>query len=108
MRYRDEPLDVGVELDDGGRRYRVERVEPPSNPNMFGYAWVTRIDQLPTGDSKSSPSSLALFLCHSLMPSIRSTAFTEAAVLVSNSGLSTRKTPLPRHNGPPTSGTGPT
>ena len=42
MRYRDEPLTVGVELTDGARRYRVERVEPPPNPNAFGHACVIR------------------------------------------------------------------
>jgi hypothetical protein len=36
MRYRSEPLAVGVELVDSGARYRVERVEPPPNPNAFG------------------------------------------------------------------------
>ena len=44
MRYRDELLAVGVELTEGGNRYRVERVEPPPNPNAFGHAWVTRLD----------------------------------------------------------------
>jgi hypothetical protein len=44
MRYHDEPLDVGVELTDGGRRYRVERVEPPPNLNAFGHAWVELIN----------------------------------------------------------------
>jgi hypothetical protein len=43
MRYRSEPLTVGVVLADGGARYRVERVEPPPNPNAFGHAWVTRL-----------------------------------------------------------------
>jgi hypothetical protein len=43
MRYRREPLTVGGELADGGIRYRVERVEPPPNPNAFGHAWVTRL-----------------------------------------------------------------
>ena len=43
MRYRDEPLTVGVELADGGTVYQVERVEPPPNPNAFGHAWVTRL-----------------------------------------------------------------
>ena len=43
MRYRTEPLTVGAELTDGGRGYRVERVEPPPNPNAFGHAWVTRL-----------------------------------------------------------------
>jgi hypothetical protein len=44
MRYRDEPLGVGDDLIDGGRSYRVERVEPPPNPSAFGHAWVTRLD----------------------------------------------------------------
>jgi hypothetical protein len=39
-----EPLAVGDELSDGGRRYRLERVEPPPNPNAFGHASVERID----------------------------------------------------------------
>ena len=43
MRYRSEPLTVGAELTDGGRGYRVERVESPPNPNAFGHAWVTRL-----------------------------------------------------------------
>jgi hypothetical protein len=41
MRYRSEPLPIGNELADGGSRYRVERLEPPPNPNAFGHAWVT-------------------------------------------------------------------
>jgi hypothetical protein len=45
MRYGSEPLRVGVELTDGGTRYRVERVQPPPNPNAFGHAWVTRLDR---------------------------------------------------------------
>ena len=44
MRFRDEPLDVGAVLEDGGARYRVERVEQPPNPRAFGYAWATRLD----------------------------------------------------------------
>ena len=47
MRYRSEPLTVGVELADGAARYRVERVErvePPPNPNAFGHACVSRLD----------------------------------------------------------------
>ena len=44
MRYRSESLAVGVELADGDTVYRVERVEPPPNPNAFGHAWATRID----------------------------------------------------------------
>ena len=43
MRYRSEPLTVGVELTDGRGRYRVQRVEPSPNPNAFGHAWVTRL-----------------------------------------------------------------
>ena len=43
MRYRSEPLTVGVELADGGTVYRVERVELPPNPNAFGHAWVARL-----------------------------------------------------------------
>ena len=43
MRYHAEPLAIGDELADGGSRYRVERVEPPPNPNAFGHAWVTRL-----------------------------------------------------------------
>ena len=43
VRYRSEPLTVGFELTVGGARYRVERVEPPPNPNAFGHAWVTRL-----------------------------------------------------------------
>ena len=44
MRYRTEPLAIGDELADGGTVYRVERVEPPPNPNAFGHAWATRLD----------------------------------------------------------------
>ncbi len=43
MRYRAEPLAIGDELRDGASRYRVERVEPPPNPNAFGHAWVARL-----------------------------------------------------------------
>jgi hypothetical protein len=43
MRYGDTPLTVGVALTDGGTVYRVERVEPPPNPNEFGHVWVTRL-----------------------------------------------------------------
>ena len=38
MRYRAEPLAIGDELTHGRSRYRVERVEPPPNPNAFGHA----------------------------------------------------------------------
>ena len=44
MRLRDEPLDVGAMLEDGGARYRVERVEQPPNPRAFGYAWAAKAD----------------------------------------------------------------
>lgn len=44
MRYRDAELAVGDELGDGGRRYRVTRVEPPPNPSAFGHAWVMGVD----------------------------------------------------------------
>jgi hypothetical protein len=40
MRMRKEPLEAGCELDDGGRRYRVVRVEPPPNEQSFGHAWA--------------------------------------------------------------------
>jgi hypothetical protein len=43
MRHRKERIDVGDQLADGGIVYRVERVEPPSNPNAFGHAWVARV-----------------------------------------------------------------
>jgi hypothetical protein len=33
-----------TELTDGGRGYRVERVEQPPNPNAFGHAWVARLE----------------------------------------------------------------
>jgi hypothetical protein len=36
MHYRSEPLTVGVELADGGARYRVERVEPPPTRTRSG------------------------------------------------------------------------
>jgi hypothetical protein len=31
---------VGDEMSEGGRRYAVERVEPPPNPDALGHAWV--------------------------------------------------------------------
>ncbi len=40
MRHRDEPFDVGDELSEGGRRYTVERVEQPPNPEALGHAWA--------------------------------------------------------------------
>jgi hypothetical protein len=39
MRSRDEALEQGVELDDGGGRYRVVRVEEAPNPQAFGHVW---------------------------------------------------------------------
>ena len=53
MRYRDELLAVGVELNEGGNRYRVERVELPPNPNVFGHAWVARIASRPSSDTRA-------------------------------------------------------
>ena len=44
MRYRRKPLVVGDGLTDGGRHYRVERVEPPPNPQAFGHAWVAKLE----------------------------------------------------------------
>ena len=44
MRHRDAPLEVGDELSEGGRRYTVERVAPPPNPDALGHAWVRRTD----------------------------------------------------------------
>jgi hypothetical protein len=44
MRMPDRPLDVGVELDDGGVRYRVVRVEQPKHERTFGHAWAKRFD----------------------------------------------------------------
>jgi hypothetical protein len=35
MRFSDEPLEVGLELVDGGDRYRVVRVERPPNPALI-------------------------------------------------------------------------
>jgi sorbitol-specific phosphotransferase system component IIA len=43
MRYRDDSLDVGAELNDGGLRYVIERVGQPANPNVLGHAWA-RLD----------------------------------------------------------------
>ena len=49
MRYRDERLDVGAELAEGGRRYVVERVEQPPNENALGHAWVALADEDASG-----------------------------------------------------------
>jgi hypothetical protein len=43
MRWRDEPLQAGVELHDGGGRYEIERVEQPPNTLSFGHAWARRV-----------------------------------------------------------------
>jgi hypothetical protein len=43
MRARDEPLEPGAELVDGGR-YRVVRVEPALNAPAFGHGWAKRIE----------------------------------------------------------------
>ena len=43
MRHRDEPLEVGAELREGGERYRVERVEQPAHGSALGHAWVALI-----------------------------------------------------------------
>ena len=40
---RDSRTRYLVHCDYGGALYRVERVEPPPNPNAFGHAWVTRL-----------------------------------------------------------------
>jgi hypothetical protein len=40
MRMRDTPLEVACELDGGGDRYRVTRVEQPKHERTFGHAWV--------------------------------------------------------------------
>jgi hypothetical protein len=37
MRHHDGPRQVGAELDDRGRRYRVVRVEPALSPTGFGH-----------------------------------------------------------------------
>jgi hypothetical protein len=43
-RFRDEPLEVGGELDDGGNRYRIVRAAPPANPRGFGHAWAELVE----------------------------------------------------------------
>jgi hypothetical protein len=44
-RVRDEPLEVGAELDDGRNRYRVVRVEQPPSPRGFGRAWAELVER---------------------------------------------------------------
>jgi hypothetical protein len=44
MRHRDEPLDEGDEPSEGGRRYVVDRVEQPPNPDALGHAWARLIE----------------------------------------------------------------
>ena len=39
-RFRDQPLEAGAELLDGGATYRVVSVEQPPNPQSFGHAWA--------------------------------------------------------------------
>jgi hypothetical protein len=43
MRYRDERLAAGDELNEGGRRCVVERVEEAASPLALGHAWVRPI-----------------------------------------------------------------
>jgi hypothetical protein len=43
MRHREEPLEVGTELREGGDRYLVERVEQPRHGRALGHAWVTLV-----------------------------------------------------------------
>src|SRR5262245_56300126 len=45
MRHRDEQLEVGAELREGGERYRVGRVEQPGHARAIGHAWVARIER---------------------------------------------------------------
>jgi hypothetical protein len=40
MRYRETQLDEGDEMNEGTRRYVVERVEQPSSPDALGHAWA--------------------------------------------------------------------
>jgi hypothetical protein len=42
MRHRDEPLEEGIELTDGGTRYVIVRVTAPPGPASFGHAWAER------------------------------------------------------------------
>jgi len=44
MRSRDDPLEPGVELVDGGGCYRVVRVEAAPSPQAFGHVWAELID----------------------------------------------------------------
>jgi hypothetical protein len=43
MRHRDEPLQAGVALRDGGGPYEVEQVEQQPNAHSFGHAWAIRV-----------------------------------------------------------------
>ena len=45
MRTRDEPLEPGDELVDGGGRYRVVRVELAPNPQAFVHVWAELVGQ---------------------------------------------------------------
>jgi hypothetical protein len=40
MREYDRPLEVGNEIEDGGERYRIVRVEPKTTRGGFGHAWA--------------------------------------------------------------------
>lgn len=44
MRHRDAPLREGGELSERGRRYTVDRVEQPLNPDALGHAWARLIE----------------------------------------------------------------
>jgi hypothetical protein len=45
MRAREEMLEPGVELVDGGGRYRVVRVEQVPNPQPFGHVPAELIER---------------------------------------------------------------
>jgi len=45
MRHRDGRLDEGDELNDGGVRYVVERVEQPRHEHALGHCWARLIEQ---------------------------------------------------------------
>jgi hypothetical protein len=43
-RYFDRPLEVGAEIRDGGRRYKVELVQHASSPDALGQARLRLIE----------------------------------------------------------------
>jgi hypothetical protein len=45
MQMRNEPLQVGCVLDDGGSRYRIVWVVAPPNERAFGHAWAEVRDE---------------------------------------------------------------